>query len=238
MITIDTKTTVKDLSDDELKGRVIYAPCSGCSPDEEVPQEVVRATVHEKGPDERGVPRLVANVLARCESCGTVNPARLVFYRPKKVKVTISRYEESECKEVELDPWEELEVGDELEVEGERVEVTNIATYDEDSVKRALVRDIQSVWAVSLDIPARIGVSINLPSGYTISEKVEVDRDEEFTVGEVYELDGMLFRVHAIKPDGRPTVRREGESVKAEEIKRIYGKPVRRGTPKKSLESI
>ncbi|WP_457614047.1 HVO_0476 family zinc finger protein [Methanopyrus sp.] len=238
MITLDTETTVEDLSESDMEGRIIYAPCKGCSPDEEVPQEVVRATVHRKGPDEKGVPRFVANVLARCESCGTVNPVRLVFYAPKKVKVTISRYEESECKEVEMDPLEEIEIGDVIEVEGERVKITNISTHEEDRVEKAKVKDIVSIWGVSLDVPARIGVSINLPSGYTISEKVEVDRDEEFAVGEIYELDGVLFRVHAIKPKGRPTIKREGESVKAEEIKRIYGRPVRRGTPKKSLESI
>ncbi len=236
MTVVDTGIALEEKPDEnDLEGKIIRAPCQGCSPDEEVPQEIIKATVHKKGPDEKGIVKYFANILARCESCGTVNPVQIVFYGPKKIKVTISRYEESECKEINVDPNDVFSVGDVIEVNGEKVEITNISTYEKDKVKSAKAKDIQCIWGVSLDIPARIGVSINLPSGYTISEKIEVDRDKEFTVGEIYELDGILFKVHAIKPKGKPTVKREGESVKAKEIKRIYGKPVRSGEPKEVL---
>ena len=85
-----------------------------------------------------------------------------------------------------------------------------------------MVEDLISIWAVSVDIPARVGVSVDL-HGRVLSRKVEVDRDFTFKVGDVVKMGRTIFRIKTIKTLERRM--RRGFAY-ADVTKRVYGIPV------------
>jgi uncharacterized Zn finger protein len=123
-------------------------------------------------------------LLLKCEECGNVYKETIIREKPVEVRVVTSEFESSKKDFIKLYPDEELIVGDILDIEGKRIEITSIETKRGGRIYKSLVSDIETIWASSLDIPARIGISIDY-GGRILSRKVEVDRDFEFHVGDI-----------------------------------------------------
>ncbi|MDI6725236.1 MAG: HVO_0476 family zinc finger protein [Methanobacterium sp.] len=161
-------------------------------------------------------------LLLKCEECGNVYREIIAREKPVDVRIVISEFESSSKGFIKLYPDEELSLGDVLEFEDKKVEITSIETKRGGRTNKSNVNEINTIWASSLDIPARIGISVDF-GGRIISKKVEVDRDFEFHVGDVIKLGNLIFRVNSIKTIERKV--RKGFA-KAYVTKRVYGKPL------------
>ncbi|MDI9618229.1 HVO_0476 family zinc finger protein [Methanothermobacter sp.] len=166
--------------------------------------------------------RKVKHLVLECEECGTVFKDSLVIEKPKSHRIIISEHGSSYRDEVDLYPYEEVSTGDAITVSGKLVEITSLELKSGKRVDKATAADVETLWAVSLEAPVRVGISVDL-HGEVYSRKVEVDRDFEFRVGDVMKIDEHVFKIRSIKTeDGM--IRRG--SVPAQRIKRVYGYPV------------
>jgi len=166
--------------------------------------------------------RKVKHLVLECDECGTVFRDRLVIENPEKHRVIISEHGESYRDYVELYPDEELSTGDAITVGGKLVEITSLELKSGKRVDKSTASEVETVWAASLEAPARVGVSVDL-HGRVYSRKVEVDRDFVFRVGDVMKLGEHVFRIRAIKTS-EGMIRRG--SAEAHSVKRVYGRPV------------
>ena len=83
---------------------------------------------------------------------------------------------------------------------------------------------METIWASSLTGPARVGISIDY-HGRILSQKVEVERDFQFAVGDVVKMGRAVFRIKSMKTI---TSKIRKGSATAEQIKRVYGMPAGR----------
>ncbi|MDD1764177.1 MAG: hypothetical protein LUQ70_05620 [Methanobacteriaceae archaeon] len=161
-------------------------------------------------------------LLLKCEECGNVYRETVEAPRPLEIRIIISKFEESLKSWVTFYPDEILRVDDILEVGDEKVRITSLENKRTARVMESMVQDLVTIWAASVDIPARVGVSVDL-HGRVLSRKVEVDRDFTFTVGDVVKMDRTIFRIKTIKTLERRM--RRGFAY-ADVTKRVYGIPV------------
>jgi len=166
--------------------------------------------------------KLTQELLLKCEECGTVFRETKEAPRPLEIRIIISKFEESLKKWATFYPDEILRVDDVLEVGDERVRGTSLENKRSARVMESMVEDLITIWAASVDIPARVGVSVDL-HGRVLSRKVEVDRDFTFTVGDVVKMGRTIFRIKTIKTLERRM--RRGFAY-ADVTKRVYGIPV------------
>ena len=160
-------------------------------------------------------------LLLKCEECGNVYRETIIREKPVDVRIVISEFEKSKKEFIKIYPDEELMVDDILDVGGKEVAINSIETKRSARVYRSLVSDIETIWVSSLDMPARAGISVDF-GGRVISKKVEVDRDFEFTVGDIVKLGNIIFRINSLKTIERKV--RKGFA-KASVTKRVYGRP-------------
>jgi uncharacterized Zn finger protein len=85
-----------------------------------------------------------------------------------------------------------------------------------------MVKDIETIWATYHDIPARVGISVDY-GGRILSEKVDINPDFEFTIGDVVKMGNIVFRINSLKTLERKM--RRGFA-RASVTKRVYGRPV------------
>ena len=160
-------------------------------------------------------------ITVRCLGCGHVHHIEERI-KLKDIHVIISRYGESEKKTIQLPTDEILKVGDNLVVYGEDVEITGIDTTKR--VSSSSVEEITTLWVKSLNIPKKVGISIN--DGITThSVNVLVPNDYVFDNKTLYRVGRLFFRIKKIKTE-KGTFKRE----LAIKIKRIYSdsaKPLR-----------
>lgn len=160
-------------------------------------------------------------VLLKCNECG--NTFRETIKIPKMVecRIIISKFEESEKKRIKLYPDEVLQLGEVLVVDGEEVEITSLENNRGGRVSTSQVSQLETIWASSLAGPARVGISIDY-GGRILSHKVEVERDFQFTVGDIVKMRRAVFRIKSMKTI---TSKIRKGSATAEQIKRVYGRP-------------
>ncbi len=101
-------------------------------------------------------------------------------------------------------------------------EITSIENKRGGRVSKSPVTDIVTIWASYRDIPARVGISVDY-GGRILSEKVEVDPDFEFVIGDVVKMGNITFRINSLKTLERKM--RRGFA-RAGVTKRVYGRPV------------
>ncbi|AEH07299.1 HVO_0476 family zinc finger protein [Methanothermococcus okinawensis] len=157
----------------------------------------------------------------KCLNCGYVHDIEKTL-KLKDVKIIISRYGESEKKVSQLPVDEILKVGDVINIFGEDVEITSIETTKR--VMSSKVEDIQTIWAKSLNIPKKVGISIN-DRNTTYSVNILVPQDYVFDNETTYRVGRMFFKIKMIKTE-KGTFKREI----ARKIKRIYAntsRPIR-----------
>lgn len=162
-------------------------------------------------------------LLLQCNECGNIFRETIAVEKPLKIRVVVSEYESSHKTSVDLYPDEVLEFEGLLDLDGRPAQITSIENNRGGRVMVANASDIDTIWATYIDIPARIGISVDY-GGRILSKKVEVDREFEFTIGDVVKLENVLFKVRAMKTQDRKM--RKGFA-KAFVIKRVYGRPDR-----------
>ncbi|HML06456.1 MAG TPA: HVO_0476 family zinc finger protein, partial [Methanobacterium sp.] len=136
--------------------------------------------------------------LLQCNECGNVYRETISREKPVDIRIVISEFESSKKEYIKLYPDEELQVDDILDIGGREVAVTSIETKKGGRIYKSPVPDIETIWASSLDIPARVGISVDF-GGRILSKKVHMDRDFEFHVGDVIKLGNLIFKVNSIK---------------------------------------
>ena len=161
-------------------------------------------------------------LLLKCEECGNIYRETIVREKPVDVRIIVSEFEKSEKEFVKLYPDEELIVDEILNVGGKEVAINSIETKSSARVYRSPVSDIETIWASSMDMPARVGISVDF-GGRIISKKVDIDRDFEFTVGDIVKLGNLIFKITSLKTIERKL--RKGFA-RASVTKRVYGRPL------------
>ena len=166
--------------------------------------------------------KLMEEYLLKCEDCGHVFKDLISLKKPKPYRLIISEQDKSHKTEIELSPSDELKSGDVLLTEFGQVEVTSIEVGDK-RVSKAKLEDVNTIWANSIEIPARIGFSVDL-HGEVDSYKLDLERDFEIAPGDVVKIDKHIVKVHVVKTQERKLT---SGFAKAAVITRVYSKPVK-----------
>lgn len=161
-------------------------------------------------------------LLLKCEECGNVFRETVNIGKPLDCRVVISEFEKSHKKFIKVYPEDILSVGEIIEVDGREGEITSIENKRSGRVSKSPVKEIETIWASYIDTPARVGISVDF-GGRILSEKVEVDREFEFVVGDVVKMGNLYFRINSLKTLERKM--RRGFA-RAGVTKRVYGRPV------------
>ncbi|AEG17712.1 HVO_0476 family zinc finger protein [Methanobacterium paludis] len=161
-------------------------------------------------------------LLLQCNECGNIFRETIIAEKPVERRVVVSEYEKSHKKFIKIYPDEVVRVEDILDLDGRPAQVSSVENKRGGRVQQSPVIDIETIWAYYIDIPARVGISVDF-SGRILSRKVEVDREFEFTVGDIVKLENLLFKIKAMKTLERKM--RKGFA-KAWVIKRVYGIPI------------
>ncbi|HTX61966.1 MAG TPA: HVO_0476 family zinc finger protein [Methanobacterium sp.] len=161
-------------------------------------------------------------LLLRCEDCGNIFREIMEVDNPVDCRVVVSEYESSHKTFVKLYPDEKLQTGDLLDLDGRMAEITSIENKRGGRVRKSPVEEVETIWASYKDIPARVGISVDY-GGRILSEKVEVNPDFEFTIGDVLKMGNIYFKINSLKTMERKM--RRGFA-RASVTKRVYGRPV------------
>lgn len=161
-------------------------------------------------------------LLLKCRECGTVYKDTITEEKPIDYRIVISEQETSKKKFIKLYPEDLIEVGEVLDADGTMVEVTSLETKRGSRVGKSILDDIETIWASSIDMPARVGISIDF-KGRILSKKVDMPRDFEFTVGDIVRMGRHIFQINSMKTTDKKI--RKGSAI-ASDIKRVYGKPL------------
>ncbi|MBZ2165811.1 HVO_0476 family zinc finger protein [Methanobacterium spitsbergense] len=160
-------------------------------------------------------------LLLKCNKCGNIFRETVEVEKPVDVRVVVSEYESSHKTLVKLYPDEFLEFEGVLDLDGRPAQITSIENKRGGRVMVSPVSEIDTIWATYIDTPARVGISVDY-GGRILSRKVQVDREFEFTIGDVVKLGDVIFKIRAMKTQDRKM--RKGFA-KAFVIKRVYGRP-------------
>ena len=166
--------------------------------------------------------KITEEYLLKCEECGHVFKDIVSLKKPRPYRLIISEQDKSHKTTIDLSPSDELKTGDVLLSDLGQVEVTSIEIGDK-RVNRASIEDIDTIWANSVEIPARIGFSVDL-HGDVDSYKVDLERDFEIAPGDIVKIDNHIVKVHVIKTQERKLT---SGFAKAGVITRVYSKPVK-----------
>lgn len=168
-----------------------------------------------------GKKRLVMRSSVKCTVCGHVHPIEVVEESPIEVPIIISWMEESDRSVLSLLPSEEIQVGEEIYLEGERIVITSIESGDH-RLSSAKASEISTIWAKKFN-KVKIKISLDL-RGRVLSKKLLAVPEEEFIIGDIFEIDGRDAVITSIRTANR-TIRKG--AVAAGDIIRIYAKGIR-----------
>ena len=160
--------------------------------------------------------------LLKCLDCGHIFKDIISHKKPKPYRLIISQQDKSLKTTIDLSPSDELNIGDILLSDLGQVEVTSIEIHDK-RVNKSKIEEISTIWASSVEIPVRIGFSVDL-HGEVDSYKLDLERDFEIAPGDIVKIDKHIVKVHVIKTQERKLT---SGFAKANIIKRVYSKPVR-----------
>ena len=166
--------------------------------------------------------KLTEEYLLKCEDCGHVYRNTISLKKPRPYRLIVSEQDKSLKTTIDLSPSDNLKTGDVLLSELGQVEVTGIEVGDK-RVNKSSLEDVDTIWATSVEIPARIGFSVDL-HGEVDSYKLDLERDFEIAPGDVVKIDDHIVKVHVIKTQERKLT---SGFAKAGVIKRVYSKPVK-----------
>jgi len=151
-----------------------------------------------------------------CKACGATYKTTAELERNIRVPLIISHMETSRKETLDLDESEELQVGQELFFEDERLEITAIETGPR-RVRSAPASNIDTLWAKRINT-IRVKVSI-VHRNLTRTADMWLDPDDTISVGEILELSGRPCEVTSMRIEGKNL--RKG-SAAARDIRRVY----------------
>lgn len=167
--------------------------------------------------------KISKELLLKCNQCGNIFRETIYIGKPFDCRLIISEFEKSQKKFLKVYPDDILEVGKIINVNGRKAEITSIENIKGGRPFKSPVKEVETIWASYLDIPARVGISVDF-GGRVLSEKVEVDQDFEFTIGDRVKMGNIYFRINSLKTLERKM--RKGFA-RAAVTKRVYGRPVK-----------
>lgn len=189
----------------------IYLECPSCG---RAPHRVIRGRLSRRR-------EIVLEGLVRCLRCGYTRRETYREWAPRELPIIVSYKGSAHRARVEIMPPELVRVGDRMEVEGNRVEITAIESKGR-RLEEAPASEVDVLWSKRVD---RVPVKFSLNKGReTLSFTLEALPDEEFEVGEVVDLGRERGVIHRLKT--KRGLLREG-AARAEEITRVYCKAVR-----------
>lgn len=164
----------------------------------------------------------INELLLKCNECDFVFKDSIIAKKPVSYRLIISENDKSHKTQINLYPNEKLSKDSFLLSDLGQVEIKSLELKSGKRVNSALAQDISTIWATSMEIPARIGVSVDF-SGDIDSYKVDIDRDFELAIDDIAKIENNILKIHTIK-----TIERKLKKgfAKASVIKRIYGNPV------------
>ena len=171
-----------------------------------------------------------AEVLVRCDDCGSVHTVVSKPVRTARVRTIVSRGEDSERYTTELPADHEIYVGDELLVDdpsADEVHLVEVASIESDGRRAvaAVAAEIATIWARAID---EVTVKIAIHDGTkTESIRLQVFGDQEFTVGATEKIGWKNARIIRIKLHKRGFKKNKGDVVLAKDIKRIFSERIR-----------
>jgi uncharacterized Zn finger protein len=168
-----------------------------------------------------GRKRLVLRSAVRCLTCGHIHQIEISEEKLIDVPIIISWMGRSQQCSIGLRPSDVISVDDEFYIDDRRVLVTAIEK-GQMRVRSAKASEITSIWAKRFD---KVWVKISLDShGKVYSKKILAIPEEEFEVGELFEVEGHEAAVTAIKIEGKTL--KKGSAM-AKEIIRLYARGIR-----------
>ncbi len=196
---------------------VIFTLCESCG--EETPHRVLRGKMG-------ATPESGFEGTVQCVTCKTIHSAHIPMEKPVSIHSVISNGELSERKNIEFGPLEEVRVGEEFFWEDHNLQITSIEIGGK-RVNISKAREISGLWLKIFDT---VSVKVSIVRGpNTKSEKVEAAPDEEFAVGDMLEFGKDKVVIDKIKTTRR-MVYREGSTIEAREITRVYAKLIKERT--------
>lgn len=165
----------------------------------------------------------INELLLKCNECESVFKDSITEAKPISIRLIISEHESSKKTTIDIYPDEKLYKDAILLSDMGQVEIKSLETKDGRRTESALASDVSTIWANSIEIPARVGISVDLV-GKVDSFKVEVDRDFQFATEDFVKIAEYVIRINVIKTQERKT--RDGFA-KARVTQRVYGRPVK-----------
>jgi len=190
--------------------------CDACG--EEGPHRVLSGRVS-------GRDALVFQGTVKCGACGAVRSVATREEKPVSVPIVVSVGQASARSEIEFAPDELVAVGDRLDFDGHRIEVTALEV-GERRVPMGKASSVKTVWAKQVD-RTKVKLSVN-KGNRTVAHELDAAPDEEFEVGDIVDLGRERVLIHRIHVREGRTLRRGSAS--AEDIVRMYAKRVRERT--------
>ena len=164
----------------------------------------------------------IREFLLKCNECGNIFRETITIPKMVECRIIISKFENSQKKNLKLYPDDVFEIGDLLMVDDEKVKVTSLENNRGGRVHRSEVSQLGTIWAYSLTGQVRVGISVDF-GGRILSNKVEIEPEFQFSIGDVVKMGRTLFKIKSIK--STDSVIRRGSS-RAEDVKRIYAQPL------------
>ncbi|MDR0913223.1 MAG: hypothetical protein LBM96_11610 [Methanobrevibacter sp.] len=165
----------------------------------------------------------ISEFLFKCQDCDSVFKDSIKTPRQRSYRLIISENDSSKKTFIDIYPDDVLNSGDVLLSDLGQVKINSLELNSGKRVDSAIAKDILTIWASSLEIPSRIGLSVNL-QGEVQSYKVDLARDFRFEIDDVLKIEDYIARVHGIKTNDRKM--NKGGAV-ADVIKRVYTTPVK-----------
>lgn len=173
----------------------------------------------------------LGKALYKCQDCGAIRTADVEGKKRSKlrVKLIISELDRTRGSYFELSQDETVKLGEEFAIEeGDEVEIVQLTAIEAAGgkrVKSAKAGEIACLWGkTTSEVSVKFAIQ---EGGKTRSLRIKVPRDREFIVGERARIAGEEVEITAIKIREGRMRKREGETVPAKNIKRIFSKPAR-----------
>ena len=165
--------------------------------------------------------KTVKEYLLKCNKCGNTFRETVNIEKPLDVRVVVSEFEKTHKSFIKVNPDEILQVGYVLDVDERPAEITSLENKRGGRIYKSPVGDLETIWASYIDIPIRVGISVDY-GGRVQSQKVEVKPDLEFRIGDIVKMGNIIFRINSLKTLERKL--RKGFA-RASVTKRVYGRP-------------
>ena len=191
------------------------AACDNCG-------EVVHRVLKGKMSSRR---ELVFEGVVKCQKCGNVRTLIIREPRPVKIRVVLSWMQDSKMLETDIEPDAVMSVGDNLELESGKAEITAIESGGR-RVPTSRACEVDTLWAKRAD---QVRVKMTVASGRrAFSKDIFAAPDEEFCVGDLLEIERGKVVIEQIKTERRTLHK---GCATASEIKRLHARTVNARTP-------